>query len=130
MADIRLKQEAAPGGRQFTTPDYELAPSASRIIDFSSEWIDLEDFKAAQIIFKSAAASAGTAPTLNAKVQQSQDKVQVFDVASGAFSEVTTVAVNEVKNFANLLRYVRIHGQLGGTATPTFTWSARINLQK
>ncbi len=130
MADTKLKQEAAPGGRQFTTPDYELAPSASRTADFNSEWIDLEDFKAAQVLLKSAAASAGTLPTLDVKVQHSDNKTDVFDVGSGAFSQVTTSAVDEVLNFANLLRFVRVRGVLGGTATPTFTWSARINLQK
>lgn len=78
----------------------------------------------AHLILQSSAATAGTSPTLNVKLQHSDSVSSNFeDVAGVAFTQVTdaadltqmlTVQIGQLK------KYVRCVGTIGGTNTPTF----------
>lgn len=78
----------------------------------------------AHLIFTSSAATAGTAPTLNVKLQHSDVINSGFaDVTGAVFAEVTDAADSTQMisvQTAELKRYVRCVGTIGGTSTPTF----------
>ena len=67
-----------------------------------------------------ATAKSGTNPTLDVKVQTSYDDVTWRDVA--AFTQLTNTGT-ERKSFTGLDKYVRIVSTLGGSSTPTYTFS-------
>lgn len=75
------------------------------------------------LVLQSSAATAGTNPTLNVKLQHSDSAGSGFSDAGVAFSEVTdaadltemlTVQVGDFK------KYIRCVGTIAGTSTPTF----------
>lgn len=77
-------------------------------------------------ILDSGAATVGTLPTLDVKIQDSADGSTGWaDVTGMAFAQVTTVASAQVLGIANgkTRRYVRAVATIGGSATPTFTFS-------
>ncbi len=67
--------------------------------------------------------TAGTNPTLDVKIQHSNDESVWFDLDT-AFTQVTTVTSDQVKQInsasTHVLRCVRAVATLGGTASPSF----------
>lgn len=58
---------------------------------------------------------AGTTPTMNAKIEESTDGVTYTDVASGAFTQVTTSNQVQAIPITPTKRYLRSNGTVGGT---------------
>lgn len=77
----------------------------------------------AQVILQSSAKTAGTAPTLNVKLQHSDAISSGFaDISGATFSEVTTADLTAMipLKMGELKKYIRAVGTIGGTSTPTF----------
>lgn len=77
----------------------------------------------------SSAAGTGTTPTLDLKLQQSDDNSTFTDVPIAqnvdgtAFAQVTTVASFQERTYKPQSRYVRAVATIGGT-TPSFNCAA------
>ncbi len=104
----------------------ELVACAERTSTLTpSSGVDVSDYTGAMnIILQSSAATAGTNPTLNCKLQESDESGANFtDVSGATFAEVTDAAdVTEmiIVNVDELKQYIRVVCTVGGTSTPTF----------
>ena len=102
----------------------ELAPAASRTSTLTGTGIDVLEYEGVALVLLNASAGTGTTPTLDVKLQHSDDDSTYEDVTSGTFSQVTdaaeTAGVKVMKlNVSDLKRYLRIVGTIAGT-TPSF----------
>ena len=102
----------------------ELAPAASRTSTLTGTGIDVLEYEGVALVLLNASAGTGTSPTLDVKLQHSDDDSTYEDVTSGAFSQVTdaaeTAGVKVMKlNVSDLKRYLRVIGTIAGT-TPSF----------
>lgn len=102
----------------------ELAPAARRTTTLTGTGIDLLDYEGVALVLLNTSAGTGTTPTLDVKLQHSDDDSTYADVTSGAFSQITSVAetagVKVMKlNASDLKRYLRVIGTIAGT-TPSF----------
>ena len=101
-----------------------LAPAAQRTTTLTGTGIDVLDYEGVALAVLNASAGTGTTPTLDVKLQHSDDDSTYADVTGGAFTQVTDVAgtagVQVMKvNVSDLKRYVRVIGTIAGT-TPSF----------
>ena len=101
-----------------------LAAAARRTSTLTGTAIDVLEYEGVALVLLNTAAGTGTTPTLDVKLQHSDDNSTFGDVTSGAFSQVTDVAgtagVKAMKvNVSDLKRYVRVVGTIAGT-TPSF----------
>ena len=101
-----------------------LAPAAQRTTTLTGTGIDVLDYEGVALAVLNASAGTGTDPTLDVKLQHSDDDSTYADVTGGAFTQVTDVAgtagVQVMKvNVSDLKRYVRVIGTIAGT-TPSF----------
>jgi hypothetical protein len=71
-------------------------------------------------------AHAGTTPTLDIKFQDSPDGTTFTDIASGAFTQVTTTDGKQRLVVNNVARYCRAVVTLGGT-TPSYTMTLDVS---
>lgn len=101
----------------------EVFASAARTTTATSSALDRQNFgRATEWLFLvSSAAGTGTTPTLNIKVQHSEDNSSWSDVSGGAFTQITTVASFQEKQIKNVGRYVRAVATIAGT-TPSFNF--------
>lgn len=105
-----------------------LAVADERTATLTGTGIDVQDYEGvALIVLNAGAASAGTDPTLDVKLQDSADNSTFADVTGATFTQVTDVAgtagVQLMKvNVSALKRYLRVVGTIAGTSTPTFTF--------
>ncbi len=102
----------------------ELAPAASRTATLTGTGIDVLEYEGVALVLLNASAGTGTSPTLDVKLQHSDDDSTYEDVTSGTFSQVTdaaeTAGVKVMKlNVSDLKRYLRVIGTIAGT-TPSF----------
>lgn len=102
----------------------ELAPAASRTSTLTGTGIDVLEYEGVALVLLNASAGTGTNPTLDVKLQHSDDDSTYEDVTSGTFSQVTdaaeTAGVKVMKlNVSDLKRYLRVIGTMAGT-TPSF----------
>lgn len=102
----------------------ELAPAASRTSTLTGTGIDVLEYEGVALVLLNASAGTGTSPTLDVKLQHSDDDSTYEDVNSGTFSQVTdaaeTAGVKVMKlNVSDLKRYLRVVGTIAGT-TPSF----------
>lgn len=102
----------------------ELAPAASRTSTLTGTGIDVLEYEGVALVLLNASAGTGTNPTLDVKLQHSDDDSTYEDVNSGTFSQVTDAAesagVKVMKlNVSDLKRYLRVIGTIAGT-TPSF----------
>jgi hypothetical protein len=102
----------------------ELAPAASRTSTLTGTGIDVLEYEGVALVLLNASAGTGTSPTLDVKLQHSDDDSTYEDVTNGAFSQVTdaaeTAGVKVMKlNVSDLKRYLRVVGTIAGT-TPSF----------
>ncbi len=102
----------------------------SRTASSVSSGIDVSNYEGTlKVILAAGAATAGTNPTLDVKVQEcATSNGSPTDVTSGAFTQVTTTAGVQTLNFdvSKLKKYVFVAWTLGGTNTPTFPFGAAI----
>ena len=79
-------------------------------------------------ILSCGAATAGTNPTMDVKIQDSADNTTFADVTGYTFTQVTTVASNATLRIDPRLarRYVRAVATIGGTSSPSFPLSCVI----
>ena len=101
-----------------------LAAAARRTSTLTGTGIDVLDYEGVALAVLNASEGTGTTPTLDVKLQHSDDDSTYADVTSGAFAQVTDVAgtagVQVLKvNVSDLKRYVRVIGTIAGT-TPSF----------
>jgi hypothetical protein len=74
-------------------------------------------------------AVTGTAPTLNVKLQESDDNTTWTDIPNGAFTQVTAANQRQAIRVQRSKQYCRAHATVGGT-TPSFTLCVEILAQK
>ena len=101
-----------------------LAPADRRTSTLTGTSIDVLEYEGVALVLLNASAGTGTSPTLDVKLQHSDDDSTYEDVTSGAFSQVTdaaeTAGVKVMKlNVSDLKRYLRVVGTIAGT-TPSF----------
>ncbi len=101
-----------------------LVPADRRTATLTGESIDVLEYEGVGLILLNASAGSGTNPTLDVKLQHSDDDSTFEDVACGAYSQITdaeeTAGVKVMKlNVSNLKRYVRVVGTVAGTS-PSF----------
>lgn len=101
-----------------------LAAAARRTSTLTGTGIDVLAYEGVALVVLNASAGTGTTPTLDVKLQHSDDNSTYADVTGGAFTQVTDVAGTagvQVKkiNVSDLKRYVRSIGTIAGT-TPSF----------
>lgn len=107
-----------------------LAGSATRTSTYTGSAVDLLAYEGqAKIILNAGAATAGSSPTLDVKIQHSDTTTSgdFADVSGAAFTQVTdvsgTAGVQTLDvNVSALKRYLRVIGTIGGTSTPTFSF--------
>tara|TARA_S200002703_G_scaffold61508_1_gene53393 strand:- start:25 stop:417 length:393 start_codon:yes stop_codon:yes gene_type:complete len=105
----------------------------SRTASANGTGFDLEGSNGAEgeaiIILSSDAASAGTDPTLDVKLQESSDDSTYTDISGATFTQVTDAAQALEKisiNTNDVERYLRAVGTIGGTSSPAFTYSVAL----
>ena len=101
-----------------------LAAAARRTSTLTGTGIDVLDYEGVGLFVFNASAGTGTSPTLDVKLQHSDDDSTYADVNGGAFAQVTdgagTAGVQVLKlNVSDLKRYLRVVGTIAGT-TPSF----------
>lgn len=102
----------------------ELAPAASRTSTLTGTGIDVLEYEGVALVLLNTSVGTGTNPTLDVKLQHSDDDSTYEDVTSGTFTQVTnaaeTAGVKVMKlNVSDLKRYLRVVGTIAGT-TPSF----------
>jgi hypothetical protein len=103
-----------------------LAAAARRTTTLTGTGIDVLHYEGVALAVLNASAGTGTTPTLDVKLQHSDDNSTFADVTGGAFTQVTDAAESagiQVKriNVSDLKRYVRVIGTIAGT-TPSFDY--------
>jgi hypothetical protein len=103
----------------------ELAANAVRTSTLTATGFEIRPYAGiAQLTLQSSAATAGSSPTLDVTIEESDALASGYTAVSGAvFAEVTGAAdVTEMIaiNTDELKPYIRVVGTIGGTATPTF----------
>lgn len=108
-----------------------LANPVPRTSTLTGTAIDLQDYDGVGLfILNASAATAGTTPTLDCKLQHCDTSGGTYaDITGATFTQVTGVAGTagvQIKklNVANLKRYVKLIGTIAGTSTPTFDFAA------
>ena len=113
-----------------TTTLVALGPAGRRTSTLTGAAFDVRDYiGTGAIVQQASAAVAGTAPTLNGKIQDSADGSTGWaDVAGAVFAEVTDAAANEKIGIAfnAVKRYLRYVGTIAGTDTPTFDFACAL----
>jgi hypothetical protein len=103
-----------------------LLPAQSVTADGNGPGVDVREFTGEMAVFLAAKNTAGTTPTLDVKLQDSDDDSTYADVAGATFTQVTdagTLAAVLHKitvNASALKRYVRAVADIGGTDSPAF----------
>ena len=104
-----------------------LHPIAARTATGDGTGIDLRDYDGdLMLILDSAAAGAGTNPTLDVSVEHSDEASDNFtQIGTTAFTRVTSTASRQklVISKDEAKRYVRVKYTIGGTNSPSFTFS-------
>lgn len=109
----------------------EVLPNAVRTSTATGSAIDVRAYEGkGQVIFTSSAATAGTTPTLNAKLTECATSGGSYtDVSGGAFAEVTDAADSTQMipiDFDACKGYIKGVGTIAGTDTPTFGFAITI----
>lgn len=104
-----------------------LAEADERTASLDGTSIDIQDYEGVCLcILNSGAASAGTTPTLNCKIQHSDDDSTFADLTGATFTEVTdSAAVHEAIaiNASEVKRYIKLVGTIAGSEA-TFDFGA------
>lgn len=102
-------------------------PVAARTATGEATGVDLRQYDGdVVLILDSAAAGAGTNPTLDVTVEHSDSLSTDYTAITGAaFTQVTDAASRQklVIDADGAKRYVRVKYTIGGTSSPSFTFS-------
>lgn len=102
-------------------------PTAARTATGDGTGVDLQQYDGdVVLILDAAAAGAGTNPTLDVSVEHSDESAANFtQIGSTAFTRVTDAASRQklVISKDEAKRYVRVKYTIGGTNSPSFTFS-------
>jgi hypothetical protein len=102
-------------------------PVAARTATGDSTSVDLQTYDGdLALILDSAAAGAGTNPTLDVSVEHSDEAADNFtQIGTTAFTRVTSTASRQILVISKdeTKRYVRVKYTIGGTNSPSFTFS-------
>ena len=103
----------------------ELLANAVRTSTVTATGFEIRPYSGTvQLILQSSVATAGTSPTLDVTIEESDALASGYTAVSGAvFAEVTDSAdVTEMIaiNTDELKPFIRVVGTIGGTSTPTF----------
>lgn len=108
-------------------PAISLHPTAARTATGNGTAVDLQVYEGdLVVILDSAAAGAGTNPTLDIKLQGSDTQGGTYaDISGAAFTQVTNTASQQtlVISKSENPRWLRIVYTIGGTSSPSFTFS-------
>jgi hypothetical protein len=113
-----------------------LLPTLSRTASANGTGLDLQGSNDAEgdavAILDCGAATAGTNPTYNVKLQDSANNSAFDDITGATFTEVTDAASQQKLSFNtnNVRRYVRAVATIGGTSAPAFTASVTLLFSK
>jgi hypothetical protein len=84
--------------------------------------VDTQGYNDAMVVLETGAVS-GTSPTLDVKLQESDDNSTFADISGATFTQVTAANSSQVMRLAELnvtrKRYIRAVGTVGGSSTPT-----------
>lgn len=108
-------------GTYVYTESYPGVALAARTTSSSTAGYDTGSLNGLRGLYLNVTAATGTLPTLDVTVETSNDN-SAWSVVGTAFTQATG-ATTQRKSFSGLDRYVRITWVIGGTATPTFTFS-------
>lgn len=101
-----------------------LVSSAAIAATASQTGVDISDYAGNLLVVANiGAATAGTNPTMNVKIETSDSSGSGYsDVSGAAFTEVTTVAGVQTMSLETrgLKKYIRTTTTLGGTSSPSF----------
>lgn len=106
-----------------------LLPMQSVIADANGTGVDVSQYVGSIAVVLSCKCTAGTSPTLDVKLQESDDDVTYTDISGGAFTQVTdagTSAATREKIVVNVdacKKYIRALKDIGGTGSPAFMTS-------
>lgn len=104
-----------------------LHPTAARTATGNGTGVDVQTLDGDLfVILDSAAASAGTNPTLDIKLQSSDTSGGTyFDITGATFTQVTSSASQQAITISKdeARRWIRIVYTIGGTSSPSFTFS-------
>lgn len=97
-----------------------LAP-ARKIASENGTGVDLQQYVGDYTVILSSSAGGGTTPTLDIKMQDSDDNSTFADISGAAFTQVTATASTQtvILNANAVKRYVRAVSTITGTS-PTF----------
>lgn len=102
-------------------------PTAARTTTGDGTGVDLQQYDGDLVlILDAAAAGAGTNPTLDVTVEHSDESAANFaQIGTTAFTRVTDAASRQklVISKDEAKRYVRVKYTIGGTNSPSFTFS-------
>lgn len=100
---------------------------AARTATGDGSGVDLQAYDGdLALILDAAAAGAGTNPTLDVTVEHSDESAANFtQIGSTAFTRVTNTAARQILAISKdeAKRYVRVKYTIGGTNSPSFTFS-------
>ena len=103
-----------------------ILPGEDITADGNGDGVDVSKFEAWGTLVCQAANIAGTTPTLDLKLQHSEDDGVAdayADVTDGALVQITDTLglIQQLKvNLSSAKKYIRIVKDIGGTATPRF----------
>jgi hypothetical protein len=103
-----------------------LAAAARRTTTLTGTGIDVLHYEGVALAVLNTSAGTGTTPTLDVKLQHSDDNSTFADVTGATFTQVTsdsgTAGVQVMRiNVSDLKRYLRVIGTIAGT-TPSFDY--------
>lgn len=104
-----------------STAGKELLPALARTANANGTGVDAwaSGRPKEAVVLLSIGAASGTTPTLDVKIQHSDDNSTWTDLTGGAFAQKTAASFAEI-NIKNFKRYIRAVHTVGGT-TPSFT---------
>lgn len=101
-----------------------LLPSQDVAASGNGAWTKVAARGSAAVVLNAGAASAGTTPTLNVKLQEADDSsgTNSADIPGAAFAQVTNAALCALLTIRPGERkpYIRAVATLGGTSSPSF----------
>lgn len=97
--------------------------SAARTATGQTSGVDLGPFDESIVLLNVTAAS-GTGPTLDVKIQTSDDNSDWYDLGS-SFSQITAVSKPAALKLTNFGKYIRAVYTIGGTS-PSFTFTIKL----
>jgi len=124
-----MNPAAAAAGADSVVIDNNLAVTTS----VNGSALDVRSYDGAAKVGLAVNQTAGTTPTLDAKIQESATSGGTYtDVVNGAFTQVTTVDGNQeiqIPDVAQLKGFIRVAYATGGTS-PAYTVTSKFVSQK